>query len=179
MEGQGPRLAPLLNRQLGAAAFEALRRSLILPGWRPGQQLNLGQLTAQLGVSETPLKEALRRLAQQGLLEIRPRQGTFVRPLTERSLAQAIEARLLIEPWALGVIHERASAGDWARLDGIQASADALAARDGEAGTLDRYAAFTELDASFHLALVGACQNDSLAQLYESLGTHYLLARAT
>lgn len=170
----------VLNQGLREATYEALRRALLLPGWSGGQQLNLQDLSRALGVSETPVKEAVRTLADHGLLEIRPRQGTFVRPITRSRLDQTVEARILLESWALREVGSRATVEDWNRTRGLVQAMLALRGDGGPDGDLlRRFAEFTELDAQFHTSFLRACHNDPLVQLYESLGTHYLLARAS
>lgn len=169
----------VVNHGLREATYEALRRALLLPGWSGGQQLNLEDLSRALGVSETPVKEAVRTLADHGLLEIRPRQGTFVRPITRSRLDQAVEARILLDSWALREIGDRARAEDWNRMEELAQAM--LNLREGAPGgdLSATFAEFTELDAQFHTSFLRACHNEPLVQLYESLGTHYLLARAT
>lgn len=168
------------NHGLREATYEALRRALLLPGWSGGQQLNLQDLSRALGVSETPVKEAVRTLADHGLLEIRPRQGTFVRPITRSRLDQAVEVRILLESWALREIGGRARLEDWSRTEEL---VQAMLNLSGEGRTGDdllrRFAEFAVLDAQFHTSFLRACHNDPLVQIYESLGTHYLFARAS
>src|SRR5688572_10990022 len=77
-------------------------RHMIVDGTLPaGGRLNEVHLAQQLGVSRTPLREALTRLAQEGALTSLPRIGWFVRPLTVEELEQIYPIRALLDPEAL------------------------------------------------------------------------------
>lgn len=88
---------PNLSTDLAAAI-----RDLITDGdLAPGQRLNEGQLAADLGVSRTPLREALTRLAAEGTIEAIPRIGFFVKPLSVDEYGQTVQVRALLESEAL------------------------------------------------------------------------------
>jgi DNA-binding GntR family transcriptional regulator len=170
-------LGSIAYKSLVALSYEALRRALLRGQFGPGEQLNLSQLAIQFGVSQTPLKEAVRLLADQGLLEIRARHGTFVKPITERELAAAVEARFMVESWAIRNARQRMDQGDWRRLEQLLLAVDELL-ENNSGDPVELQDRFTELDFEFHASLVRACCNPPLARLYESLGTHFQLARA-
>jgi DNA-binding GntR family transcriptional regulator len=79
-----------------------LLRNMIVDGRLPaGERINEVHLSQQLGVSRTPLREALARLAQEGALTSTPRIGYFVRPLTLEEFEQVYDIRPLLDPEAL------------------------------------------------------------------------------
>ena len=69
--------------------------------FREGDRLNEVHLAAQLGVSRTPVREALNRLAAEGALDSRPRIGYSVKPLTEAEFTQLYDVRPILDPAAL------------------------------------------------------------------------------
>src|SRR5687768_9696881 len=103
------------------AAYEALRQAIMTQVFLPGERLNVRELAAKLGVSNTPAKEALGRLAVEGLVEIRPRSGTFVTDVSPEDLAETFELRAAIEALAAERAMERLTVQDVADLDAILA----------------------------------------------------------
>jgi DNA-binding GntR family transcriptional regulator len=118
------------------------------------------ELAAMLGVSRTPVREALRRLAAEGLVEMRTNRGARVADLDRAGMRAAYEARLVIEPGAARLAAARRPAEQLARMR------DALARqRRAGGGVRARFAASRD----FHLALVAAAGNPFLDQLAELL----------
>lgn len=81
----------------GEEAYERLRDAIVRCHLRPAAELSEADLAAQLGVSRTPVRQALRRLAGEGLLEVSPQVGTFVSKLRRRTIADALFLRESIE----------------------------------------------------------------------------------
>lgn len=132
-------------------------RDLIVDGdLKPASRLNEVHLAAELGVSRTPLREALSRLAAEGAVYSAPRLGFFVSPLSADEFEQIYPIRALLDPEAL-------------RLSGIP-TPDRLARL---AGINARMAAASTpgvviaLDDEWHLELVASCPNRVLLQLIE------------
>ena len=167
------------QRSLGSLAYEELRDALMRREFVPGQKLELPRLGQMLGISATPLKEAIRLLADQGLLEVRSQHGTFVRPITGDALTHAAEARLVIESWALRKIRTPGGA-DYDHLREVEellVKGERIANdRCGDAVTLETR--FVPVDRAFHRGLVEVAGNPSMVRLHDLLGTHFLLARA-
>jgi DNA-binding GntR family transcriptional regulator len=80
-------------------AYDHIRAKLA-QGLAGGSELSEPTLARELGISRTPIREAIRQLESEGLLEQRPKQGTFVRQADRRELDEIYEVRLLIEPFA-------------------------------------------------------------------------------
>jgi GntR family transcriptional repressor for pyruvate dehydrogenase complex len=133
------------------------------------------ELAAQLQVSRNILREAIKMLAQKGLLEIRPGSGTFVvRPSTEflqdsldffirfnsSALFDLVEARLSLEVEIAGLAAQRANAEDYQR---IKFYLDQMEEK------IDDYAAYIEADLCFHEALAQAAKNEILQLLLSSI----------
>ncbi|MGH2852302.1 MAG: GntR family transcriptional regulator [Solirubrobacteraceae bacterium] len=138
-------------------AYEAIRER-ILSGLLPrGSRVHQEDLAVDLGVSRTPVREALRRLAAEGLVEMRTNRGARVADMDRSGMRAAYEARLVIEPGAARIAATR-------RPDTqLREMAGALA-RQRRAGRRSVHALF-EANRDFHLALVAAAGNPFLDQL--------------
>ena len=90
---------PKIN--LKTLAYNTIRNKIVTCQYAPGTFLNEEQLTTELSLSRTPVRDALGRLEQEGLLEIRPKCGILVRPLTLNDIDMTFEVRMLYEPYIL------------------------------------------------------------------------------
>lgn len=88
------------RRTLRAHAHEILRAQLLAGGLTPGQRVNEVQVAAELGISRGTLREALRRLEQEGMFVSIPHRGTFVRRFTPQEAEELQEVRLSLETTA-------------------------------------------------------------------------------
>jgi DNA-binding GntR family transcriptional regulator len=137
----------------------AVMRERILEGeLARGARLRQEALAEELGVSRTPLREALRRLAAEGLVEFLPNRGVQVTDLSPEAVRAAYEARLALEPGAARLAATRRPPAELAAMHEavrVQRGADGHGA----------YAA----SRAFHLALVRASENQYLIRLGEAL----------
>jgi DNA-binding GntR family transcriptional regulator len=134
-------------------------RALILDGEiEDGARVNEVRLAARIGVSRTPLREALNRLAAEGLVEARPGYGFFVRPLTIDEFEQTYAIRPILDPEALRIAGIPTDS-EIERLSGLNARMRSAA---------DPGAALA-LDDAFHLGLIDACPNKVLLELVRQM----------
>jgi len=145
---------PLVRDNISAAVAAEVRKRITDGRLAAGERLNEVRLSEKLGVSRTPLREALARLAHKGALESVPRIGYFVRPLTFDEFAQIYAIRPLIEPEALRLAGFPTTA-QLARLSEVNRAIEAE--RDAEQRIV--------LDDEFHLALIDGCPNRVLIDL--------------
>ena len=140
-------------------SVEAELRRLIIDGaFSEGDRLNEVHLATQLGVSRTPVREALNRLAAEGALEARPRIGYSVKPLTETEFTQLYDLRPILDPAALRM----AGLPSVERLDALgKLNRKLEKTRDAEQAI--------ELDDEWHLALLADCPNRILVDVIESV----------
>jgi DNA-binding GntR family transcriptional regulator len=164
--------APLVVSELGEAtsladqAYVALRDLIVTLELAPGALVKEPGLVAQLGIGRTPVREALRRLAQERLIEVYPRRGMVVTTVDVRDLARLCEVRLSLEPEAARLAAERATQAD---LDEIAELLTELAARRRRD---DR--SLIALDRRIHTAIYRASHNHFLAETLEEYYTHAL-----
>jgi DNA-binding GntR family transcriptional regulator len=123
-----------------------------------GQQISESALAASFGISKTPVREALMRLQQEGLVTIQPRRGTFVFTLGEQELAAICDCRTVLETAALRMAMAR-------RQPALAAALNAVAGRMGRLWEADP-AAYRRLDTAFHQCLMDHCDNPYLAEAY-------------
>ena len=141
-------LAPLSRRGGTArrAAYEALRQAIIDGTLTPGTRLSENELADLLGVSRTPVREALLRLREEQLVEVGPQLGTFVTPISLRAVRDAQFLREAVECAAVRLATERATPGDVERLQDVLR-------RQERARDADDLEAWFALDEEFHHAL--------------------------
>lgn len=142
--------------QVHAALLERIVSGELAPGARLRQEA----LAEELGVSRTPLREALVRLVSEGLVEFAPNRGATVARRDFSDMEQAWQARLVIEPGAARLAAERREASALERMREIVGRQRAVA---------DDVAASFELNRDFHLALVASSGNAHLTQFAELL----------
>jgi DNA-binding GntR family transcriptional regulator len=155
---------------MSVLAAEALRSMIMSGELLPGDRLPENSLTAQLGVSRSPLREAMAVLEQEGLIVQAPRRGAVVAPLTAHDIYEIYTLRAQLEELAvrLGV-----PVIDESRLDRLRA-----AFADLEAATGDDQNEHTRLAFAFHLALVGLAGHQRLEDSYRSLSLQMQLCMA-
>lgn len=165
--------APLVRDALADRAYDLLRSRIIDLQLPPGERLKIDRLAADFGVSHTPLREALNRLASERLVRGEPYRGFTVTPLLDtEGLRQLLDARAVIETGALERTSAQITADELTELDAITDQLDELASAD----ELD-VRVFNELDARFHRITVAACRNPFLLDAYDDLKVHAQLAR--
>jgi GntR family transcriptional regulator, rspAB operon transcriptional repressor len=148
-------------------AYRSIREKIITCELRPGEALSEGALSQALGIGRTPVHQALDRLMLEGLVDVLPRKGVIVRPLSLDEVVDIIDVRLVNETWCARLVAERATAAEIAALE------DNLA-RFGRAVEDRDLVRLMRLDEAFHLALSGAARNPVLADLLRTLHSRSL-----
>lgn len=164
-------LAPVRRERASDAAYENLRQAIMGQVFLPGERLNVRDLALKMGISLTPAKEALARLASEGLVEIRPRSGTFVTDISPVDLAETFELRAALEGLAAEKAAWHLSDRDLAVLDGILADLERPIVSDRDRVNHER------ANVELHNFIVQRSGNRRLITLYESLKAHIKIAR--
>ena len=147
-------------------AADKLRILIVRGDLKPGEALLEVGLSEALGISRTPLREALKQLAAEGLVELRLNRGAVVAPLRHEELAELFEAVSGIERCAAELAAVRMTVQDIARLEALQARIERHHAR----GELRDY---IEINQQIHSTIVSFARNSVLKASHETL-----LARA-
>ena len=142
--------------------FNTLRRAIITGEFAPGERLMEISLANRLGVSRTPVREAIRKLELEGLVIMIPRKGAQVAKITEKSLRDVIEIRCVLEEFAASLACERITSERKQQLKEAHENF-VKAVQDGD--VLD----IVEKDERFHDAIFHATCNDRLITIINNL----------
>jgi GntR family transcriptional regulator, rspAB operon transcriptional repressor len=104
---------------LRATAYDIIKHEIMTCALAPGEYINEAGLCARLKLGRTPVHQALHRLMLEGLVEIMPRKGVIVKPVSIDEVAQIIEVRMINEPYCARLVAERATDADIAELSAI------------------------------------------------------------
>ena len=154
--------APLENLTLWQRVYDHLRGEILEGRLEPGAELAEVALAGQLGVSRGPIREAIGRLASEGLVTVRPRRGAVVRSLSKEEFLELYQVREALELMAVKLAVPRLTDE---QLEELAALNDTMAAH-AERGEV---AAFFEANLAFHERLLEACGNAKLEELYRQL----------
>jgi len=157
--------------RLSDRIYTLVRQEILSGKFAPGQHLALEEIAQNLGVSTTPLRDALSLLAADGLVEWRPRRGAFVAHLTSKTLRETYQVREILE----------CSAVDFAIARGAMVAAEmqslatqiASAGEDGNAAML-----YAHLELRFHTLPIECVGNSKLLDIYTSLSSPMTIAFA-
>lgn len=142
--------------------FNTLRRAILKGELKPGERLMEIALADKLGVSRTPIREAIRKLELEGLVVMAPRKGAKVASITERDLNDVLEVRKGMEVLAISLACKRITGEELEKLETIEQSFQKLI----ESGNLTELA---EMDVKFHDTIYQATNNQRLVQLLNNL----------
>jgi DNA-binding GntR family transcriptional regulator len=139
---------------------ERLRTRIFAHELQPGGWIDEQALALEYGISRTPLREALKVLASEGLVVLKPRRGCYVTELSEQDIDEVFPVMALLEGRVAEEAARRITSADFARLEAIHADLEKHAA----ANNADR---FFEVNQRFHNALQDIAGNRYLAQLID------------
>ena len=142
--------------------FNTLRRAILRGELKPGERLMEIQLANKLGVSRTPIREAIRKLELEGLVLMVPRKGAEVAEITEKNLRDVLEVRCALEELAVQLACDRIEP------ERMQQLLDAAAHFRDILGTAD-ITELGEADEAFHDVIFQATDNRRLIQLLNNL----------
>lgn len=155
-------MSQIANGSIQARVIAEMRRRIIDGTIEPGVLLSELALAEEFGVSRTPVREALKQLQTEGLVEIRPRVGTFVTSPSRREIIELFEMKELLEGAAARLLAQRGRVTEVDLLEENLRHADAAVAR----GDRDRYAGLVQ---EFHDLLITGADNLKLEAHYQML----------
>ncbi len=164
-------LAKLQRERAVDAVYEALRQAIVSSLMKPGERLNVEDLAQKLGVSLTPVRGAIQQLATEGLVEIRPRSGTFVANLTEQDVEETFKIRCALECLAAEEGISNISPKDVDRLREL------LQLLQKPVKTEEDQAVHEKNNSDLHQIIMRSSNNRRLMELYEGLQAHIKIAR--
>lgn len=167
-------LPRIQTTSLSQQAYELMRTKIISKELSPGQRLNLNEIGTQLGISKTPLKEALKRLEAEGLINIAPRSGTFVTNPSSDEIEHSFDLRQVLELYAVERLAEQMTAETVQTLRGLVQALDCLITQN---EVHDIYMDYLDLDHQFHRQLVALAGNPRLDAAHSRENIHAHMAR--
>ena len=163
-----------MSRNQSDVAYEYLRQKIFNRELSPGARVRYGSLGTEIGMSATPIREAIGRLASEGLVELVPQSGAIVKRLTRKDAVEVFEMREAIEPFAAAkacqLIGGRQVRTLQSTLETMRTIHAKVTAGDaiGRSGT----EAFDQADLRFHLTILEAIDN---RRMLKAVGDYHLL----
>ncbi|MBQ8812975.1 MAG: GntR family transcriptional regulator [Lachnospiraceae bacterium] len=142
--------------------FNTLRGAILRGDLKPGQRLMEIQLANQLGVSRTPVREAIRKLELEGLVKMVPRKGAEVAQISEKHLKDVLEVRIALEELAGELACDRMTSEELEELK--QINHEFLQVIES-----DDITAIANVDEAFHMVIYRATGNERLSQMVNAL----------
>jgi DNA-binding GntR family transcriptional regulator len=163
------------HSDLTEKTYERLRQQILSGHFATGERLQIITVSEQLGVSHTPVKIALNRLAAQGLVEITPRRGIFVSRLTRKDIQETTDVRLVIELHAVSVAIQKITAEQLADLRSQLERLTGMVERASTKGWDAVRAA--DLNQNFHETILSIVGNRRLLEIWRNLEIRHQIAR--
>ena len=155
-------LPQIKNLSIREQSLDTLRKAILSGELKPGQALTEMELARQLGVSRAPIREALRILNSEGLVETIPYRGTTVTRLSREDIEEIYSMRMLLESYALEQVM---AAGEPARYGQLRGLVDEMISAGGR-GDLG---AVNALDRDFHDTLIAMSGHHLLATIWQTV----------
>lgn len=149
-------------KPLGEVVFDYLRNAILSGDLKPGERLMEISLAEQLGVSRTPVREAIRKLELENFVEMIPRKGAYVAQLKPKDILDILEIRALFDGYAAAAAAEKMS-DDEVKLLSVTLDKFNKAVAKGDKQ------AMIETDNRFHDQMIQATKNRKLIEIVNSL----------
>lgn len=149
-------------KPLREIVFETLREAIINATLKPGERLMEILLAEEMGVSRTPVREAIRKLELEGFVVMVPRKGAYVADISTKDIADVFEIRAALEGLAAGLAAERITEEELEKLERILV-------KIGECVKNNDLEKLIEVDTEFHDTLFKASRNERLVQIVSNL----------
>ena len=150
---------------------EALREAIVGGVLKPGERLMEIQLAEELGVSRTPVREAIRKLELEGFVIMMPRRGTYVADLSIKDINEVFEIRTALDVLAAGLAVERITEEELEQMERLLVEIGEYI----EQGDLDKV---VDIDSKFHDVLYRASRNDRLVGIISNLSEQFTRFRS-
>lgn len=162
----------VINFSLGSQAYQELKRLILERRLSPGEKINEGELAQALGISRTPIREALNRLAKEGLVDIIPQRGAFVVEFAAKDVEELFLIREKLEGLAAYLAAQRITDKDVQKLESyVQGFQEPFREKE-----IKRYA---REDFKFHQTIVALSEAPRLINLVSTLHDYIRIFRLT
>jgi len=165
------KLRRLTRKRATDEVYENLRDAILNRLFKPGERLQVDEIAERLGVSLTPVRHAVQQLATEGLIEIKPRSGTFVATLSLEEIEATFDVRIALECLAAEKVIERVRPADLQKLE------DLLEVLRRPVGNEEALRKHEKANSELHQLLIEAAGNRRLTEIYKGLNAHLTIAR--
>ncbi len=142
--------------------FDTLREAIIVGELKPGERLMEVQLAEKMGVSRTPVREAIRKLELEGLVEMLPRKGAHIADLSVKDIMDVLEVRATLDGLASSLSASRISDDEIKELKHVHSQFVNYVEKENLQGSIKK-------DAEFHDIIYRSSRNDKLIQISNNL----------
>ena len=164
-------LSRITRRRATDEVYDAMRQAILTRVFKPGERLQVEEISAKLGVSLTPVRHALQQLATEGLVDIHPRSGTYVSAVSPEDIEETFEIRCALECLAAERAVTRITPTQLARIRELLRILSRAVI--GERSLKEHEKANVEL----HETIIEASGSRRIRELYDSLYAHIKIAR--
>jgi len=166
---------PLVTESLGQQVYEELKQRIVTLKFKLGEKLNISTLTKEFRVSQTPVREALHKLARDGLIKIVSREGFYVIRPTVKDMEEVYDLRVLLESYALKRGMEKID--KTALIDIGKITVD-LQQWSPIKDTNLRRVKFDETDRTLHKTIINATNNQKLITMYNNIYLFVIMSQS-
>jgi DNA-binding GntR family transcriptional regulator len=161
----------MIKGSLNQQAYTLLRESIASLQLKPGVSVSENGLAEQLGMSRSPIRQALKQLEHDGLVVTLPQRGTMITKLHEKDSRDAVAMRILLESWAVEQMKLQQSHPDVHQLSH-------LLDYQAEAAAAGEYNRFLQVDSQFHASIIAGAGNGAAVDLFNQVNVSILRVRA-
>jgi len=147
---------------LSQKVYRALKTEIIKGSLKPGTKLSEGKIAEQMGVSRTPVREALKELAAEGFVKMNPNQAVAVSNASVKDVQEVLQIRGVLEGLAARLATKTINEEEIKELEKYQKRMEQYTNKDD-------VLAFSEMDAEFHELILNICGNNRLIQIRKNL----------
>lgn len=151
---------------LSTRAYQTIREAILSLKFKPGQYVSIQELSDQLGVSRTPVRDALLGLEKDGLVSIVPYKGAYVSNISIQDIEEIMELRILLEGYAAEKAANLLSVDELAQAESILEQSE-------KAYNAGKYMDAALIGHQLHELLLAKVQNSRFTKILERLDTHY------
>jgi DNA-binding GntR family transcriptional regulator len=171
MDPHNSQLKPVARGRTSDSVLQVLRDSILSRVFLPGERIHTADLARKLEVSTAPIRDALNRLEAEGLIEIRPRSGTFVSNLTAREVRETFEIRAALECLAVDLAITNLDEDTLSKFRELIRVMELPVSGEAQRSLHE------QKNSEFHTLLVDLSGNRKLIQMYRQLKAHITIAR--
>ncbi len=156
-----PTSTPIRRKSLHSEVTDRIRQLIVESHLQPGQRVPELEISRDLGVSRTPIREALKVLASEGLVELLPLRGAVVKTFSKKDATDMLELMALLEVFAA----EKACQADQKKIDAVLAAHEKMK----QLHAKGKRSEYFQVNQQIHDAIVAMAENETLALMHNAL----------